>query len=122
MLTRFIENQAVVTGYAEPSSGPATGLQIGDVVETLDGTSVAELVKRWEPHYPASNQPTRLRDIARGMTRGACTPARVGIRRTGKAVQVTAQRQPLANLSPQAGSSHDLPGDTFRLLSDQVAI
>ena len=121
VLTRFIENQAVVTGYAEPSSGPATGLQIGDIVETLDGTSVAELVKRWEPNYPASNQPTRLRDIARGMTRGACGPARVGISRPGKAVQITAQRQPLADLSPQAGSTHDLPGDTFRLLSDQVA-
>ena len=55
------------------------------------------------------------------MTRGACAPARVGISRTGKAVQITAQRQPLANLNPQAGSTHDLPGDTFRLLSDQVA-
>jgi hypothetical protein len=96
-------------------------LQIGDVVETLDGTSVAELVKRWEPHYPASNRPTRLRDIARAMTRGACAPARVGISRTGKAVQITAQRQPLANLNPQAGNTHDLPGDTFRLLSEQVA-
>jgi C-terminal processing protease CtpA/Prc len=121
VLTRFIENQAVVTGYAEPSSGPATGLQIGDVVETLDGTSVAELVKRWEPYYPASNQSTRLRDIARGMTRGVCAPARVGISRTGQAVQITAQRQPVATLNAQAGSTHDLPGDTFRLLSDQVA-
>ena len=102
-------------------SGPATGLQIGDVVESLDGTPVAELVKRWEPYYPASNQPTRLRDIARSLTRGACATARVGIRRPAGAVQITAQRQPLANLDLQAGRTHDLPGDTFRLLSDQVA-
>ena len=57
-----------------------TGLQVGDVIESLDGTPVQELVKRWEPYYPASNQPTRLRDIARALTRGACATARLGIR------------------------------------------
>jgi C-terminal processing protease CtpA/Prc len=36
-------------------------------------------------------------------------------------VQVTAQRQPLASLDQKVGGTHDLPGDTFRLLSDQVA-
>ena len=56
------------------------------------------------------------------MTRGACAPARVGIRRPGRRSPdhraATAARQP----GPaQAGTTHDLPGDTFRLLSDQVA-
>ena len=121
VITRFIENQAVVAGYSNTSTGPATGLQIGDVIETLDGTPVPELVKRLEPYYPASNQPTRLRDIARALTRGACATARLGIRRPSGTTQVMAQRQPFAALNMQAGTTHDLPGDAFRLLSDQVA-
>jgi Peptidase family S41 len=121
VITRFIEGQAVVTGYSNASAGPATGLQVGDVIESMDGTPVQELVKRWEPYYPASNQPTRLRDMARAFTRGACTTARLTIRRPTGAAEVTAQRQPLANVDRQAGLTHDLPGETFRLLSEHVA-
>ena len=40
-----------------------------------------ELVKRWSPYYAASNEPTRLRDSARGMTRGACGPVALSISR-----------------------------------------
>jgi hypothetical protein len=121
VITRFIEGQAVVTGYSQASAGPATGLQVGDVIESMDGTPVQELVKRWEPYFPASNQPTRLRDMARALTRGACATARVAIRRPAGPIEITAQRQPLDSLDRQAGFTHDLPGDTFRLLSDHVA-
>ena len=121
VVTRFIEGEAVVVGYSDAAAGPATGLQIGDVIEALDGSRVQELVKRWEPHYPASNQPTRLRDIARALTRGACAGARVTVRRASGVIETTAQRQPSSSLNVQAGITHDLPGATFRLLSDQVA-
>ena len=119
--TRFIENRAIVTGYSEAAAGPATGLKVGDVIESLDGVPVEKLVERWAPYYPASNQPTRLRDIARALTRGACSATRVSVGRASEAVQITAQRLPLASLNQAVGSTHDLPGDTFRLLSDQVA-
>jgi hypothetical protein len=121
VITRFIENRAVVTGYSEPTAGAATGLTIGDIIERLDGVPVDELVQRWAPYYPASNQPTRLRDMALAMTRGVCTPARVSVRRTSQIVEITAQRQPLASLDLRVGTRGDLPGETFRLLSEQVA-
>jgi C-terminal processing protease CtpA/Prc len=118
---RFLENQAVVTRYSDAATGPATGLRVGDVIERLDGVPVAELLVRWEPYYPASNRPTRLRDIARAMTRGPCVAAGAVARRTGEEVRITAQRQSLASLDPRAGLTHDLPGEAFRLLSDEVA-
>jgi C-terminal processing protease CtpA/Prc len=118
--TRFVENRAVVTGYSQ-AAGASAGLRVGDVIESLDRVPVEDLVERWAPYYPASNQPARLRDIARAMTRGACTTARVGIRRATESVEITVQRQPLLSLDQTAGSTHDLPGDTFQLLSDQVA-
>jgi C-terminal processing protease CtpA/Prc len=45
----------------------------------------------------------------------------IGFRRADERTHITASRQPLASLNLQAGGTHDLPGDTFRLLSDQVA-
>jgi C-terminal processing protease CtpA/Prc len=121
--TRFIENQAVVTAYLDATAGPASGLKIGDVVETLDGVAVDQLVKQWLPYYPASNRPTQLRDISRTITRGNCVELRIGVRREGQLLTVSTPRVPLGNLNlnrtPE--STHDLPGDTFRLLSPDVA-
>ena len=121
VVTRFLEKRAVVTGYSEATAGPATGLRIGDVIDRLDGVGVEELVGRWAPYYPASNEPTRRRDIARAMTRGPCSAVDVAVLRGSETVQVKAQRQPLAGLDQKVGSTHDLPGETFRLLSDEVA-
>jgi C-terminal processing protease CtpA/Prc len=119
--TRFVENRSVVTGYSEAVAGPATGLKIGDVIESLDDVPVETLVERWAPYYPASNQPTRLRDMARAMTRGACSTARASVRRDNQAIPITAQRLPLAGLDQKAGSTHDRPGETFQLLSSEIA-
>jgi peptidase S41-like protein len=119
--TRFVEDRAVVTGYADATTGPATGLNVGDAIDSIDDVPVATLVSRWTPYYPASNQPTRLRDIGRSMMRGACADARLAIDRGGRTMEIAARRQPLASVNQQAGTTHDRPGDTFQLLSDQVA-
>lgn len=121
VVTRFIEDQAVVTAYSEATAGPATGLKIGDVIDSLDGVPMKDLIERWAPYYPASNQPTRLRDIARGATRGACTTVRAGVRRDAQTATITAERLPLASLNQTDRATHDLPGETFRMLSNEVA-
>jgi C-terminal processing protease CtpA/Prc len=119
---RFIDNQAIVTGYSH-ESGPATKLKVGDVIETLDGVAVDQLVKRLEPFYPASNRPVQLHRMAFGMTRGACAPVAVGARRADVdgPVKVNAERLPLASINQRAGVTHDRQGDTFQLLSSDVA-
>ena len=121
IVLRFIEGKAVVTGFSHTVLGPATGLQIGDVVETIAGSPVDSLVAVWRPYYSASNQPKRLRDIALNLTRGDPGSVRItGTRSTG-AFAVTAERVPIDDLDRTAGSTHDLPGETFQLLSDEVA-
>ena len=100
---------------------PGVCHEVGDVIERLDGVPVAELVGRWEPYYPASNRPTRLRDIARAITQGPCGAVGTVARRAGEEVRITARRQPLASLDLRAGLTHHLPGEAFRLLSEEVA-
>jgi C-terminal processing protease CtpA/Prc len=121
IVTRFIENRAVVTGYSEAAAGPNTGIKVGDVIESLDGAPVQQLIAQWMPYYPASNDVTRLRNIARSMTRGECAPVRVGIRREDGQSTVSAERLPLAKLNLAIGTTHDRPGEAFQLLADDVA-
>lgn len=66
---KFIENQAVVTGFYHPEHGLKTGLLPGDVITAIEGVSVGEIVQKKLPLYPASNLPTQLRDIAKDLLR-----------------------------------------------------
>jgi C-terminal processing protease CtpA/Prc len=54
------------------------------------------------------------------MTNGPCGPVSIGILRNSKALTVKANRIPAGGVTG-ISRTHDLPGDTFRLLSDQVA-
>ena len=93
----------------------------GKPISDLDGMAVSRLVADWSPYYAASNEPTRLRDIGRFMLRGDCAkPALLRVRRGNEIVDVAAAR--LAPTAPDAsaGTTHDAPGDTFRLLADDI--
>jgi C-terminal processing protease CtpA/Prc len=113
------KSQAVVTSFASPD-GEATGLKPGDVLDSLDGTPVTTLVARWTPYYADSNEAARLRDIASLMTKGECGDMKLGIQRGSEALQITAMRHPAKDMK-SIRFTHDLPGDTFRLLSPEVA-
>ncbi|MEN8006868.1 MAG: S41 family peptidase [Candidatus Krumholzibacteriota bacterium] len=115
---RFIEGKATVAAFTDSVQGPGSGLEIGDIIENIDDRPINSLVEEWSPYYCASNKATMLKDIARFMSRGECGECTVGIDRRGKkkviAVdRVTSQRM---NWVP-----HDREGETFQLLSDEVA-
>ena len=121
VVVRFVENSAVVVGYSQDQAGPATGLKRGDLILDLDGTPVQDLVQRWTPLYADSNDAARVRDIAQSMTRGVCGPATVKFRRKTETLNITAPRLPRSTLNLGAGVTHDLPGEAFRMLSNDVA-
>ena len=113
---RFVEGQAVVVRPGKDSG--ANDLRAGDAIEELDGVAVSELVNRWRPFYAASNESGRLRDIAANLTRGACVPANLAVRRGNDRLRLTAARVP-AGAAPSL--THDRPGATFQKLSEDVA-
>jgi len=71
------------------------------------------------PYYAGSNDASRLRDIAMYMTRGKCGEASASILRDGKPLALKPKRVPL--LPAMYSFAHDMPGETFRLLSKDVA-
>jgi C-terminal processing protease CtpA/Prc len=116
---RFIGNDPVVTGFEQADTTSSIALRAGDVIESIDGVPVKTLVERWSRYYAASNDPTRLRDIARFMTRGECVDVALRVRRGTETIEAKAPRLPMAKLKPY--HYHDLPGETFRKLSNDVA-
>src|SRR4029079_16422561 len=116
---RFAEGVPVISGYAGPV-GETSGMKPGDIITELDGVTMAKLIDRWKPYYASSNESTQLRDIAMQMTRGECGRATIRITRDNSAMEISAERVPSKDLTGFA-FRHDLPGETFRLLSKDVA-
>lgn len=110
IVVRFVEGAAVVTGFSNPALGRATGLEVGDVIETIGGARVDSLVKALRPYYSASNEPTRLRDIAVKLTKGPAGPVTISVRRAERRFELVAERAPREQLDPYVGQWARPPG------------
>jgi len=66
---RFIEDQLTVVDYYNPELKEKIGLEIGDVITSVEGKSVVDLIDEKTPFYPASNIPSRLRNLAPDLLR-----------------------------------------------------
>ncbi|RFP20071.1 peptidase S41 [Duganella sp. BJB480] len=116
---RFVEGVAAVTGYTNEEAGAATGLRPGDIIEAIDDVPVSRLVDSWRPYYAASNEPTRLRDVAENMTVGDCGIARLKVRQGDGLREMSVSRPPRA--ASKARLTHDKAGETFQLLGEDIA-
>jgi C-terminal processing protease CtpA/Prc len=119
VIVRYVENQPVIYDYIVPKAAQESGLAIGDVITELDGVPVKKLVEEWKPYYTGSNDASIMLGIAMFMTRGKCGEASATILRDGKLLALKPERVPVSRGS--IGFTHDLPGETFRLLSKDVA-
>lgn len=119
VILRFIENQPVVYDYIFPKAAKESGLAIGDAITEIDNVPVTKLINRWMPYYAGSNDVARMRDITMYMSRGACGEASARVLRSGESLALKLKR---VAVPPEAlGFAHDMPGETFRLLSKDVA-
>lgn len=118
---RFIEGQAVISRLISLPDQSPSDLRVGDVIAAIDSVPVGELIKNWAPYYAASNEPTRLRDMARSLTQGPAGEAKLAVQRDGQTLAVSASRVPVASLTKMISRTHDRPGEAFQLLSKGVA-
>ena len=116
---RFVEGRAAISAYTNDEAGAASGLKPGDIIESIDGVAVAQLVDSWRPYYAASNEPTRLRDMAEGMTTGPCGRAQLKVGQGSGVSEIAVSRLP--RTGPRRPVTHDKAGDTFQLLTEDIA-
>jgi len=86
---KFVENKLVVDDLFEDEKSTSSGFKLGDVITHIDGTSVDQIVKDKHDFYPASNQPTRLRDIGFDILRSTKNTMSLTIIRDGKTYDKT---------------------------------
>lgn len=60
---KFIEGKLVVTGYYSDTNKVREKFKIGDIIVSINGISVGNLVKKYLPLSIASNYETKLRDM-----------------------------------------------------------
>jgi len=116
---RFAGREAVVAALLPPA-GISGYLHIGDVVESIGGMAVKQLVRDWQPYYGASNDASLLRDIGRVLARGACGEVDVTIRRDNSKLALRPISVELSTLDFTGVRAHDLPGETFQLLAPDI--
>ncbi len=114
---RFLEGRPIVTAFSDTVAGPGSALQIGDAIVAVAGQRVDSLVEAWLPYYAASNRVTQLRDIGSSLPKGDCGKGPVTVTRHRQSLTLDIPRTPLH----QQSLTHDRPGDTFQLLSPDVA-
>lgn len=118
---RAVGQQVVVSHLppADPSAPP--GLRRGDVLLAIDGHPLAGLIAQWQPYYAASNEATRLRDIAYTVGRGPAGPVKVRVQRGEETLDLEVGRVPLREWQRNPRPGRELGGPAFRRLSDSVA-
>jgi C-terminal processing protease CtpA/Prc len=116
---RFVEDQAVVTGFTDDIRGRATGLLVGDVLLRIGGDPVDTLVARWLPYYAASTDAARLRSFASALTRGPREEVRIEVQRANDTIDFALTRTLPARGRPPL--TRDRPGPAFQMLTDEVA-
>ncbi|MEM8927629.1 MAG: S41 family peptidase [Bacteroidota bacterium] len=80
---RFIENKAVVSDFYNSELQEASKIQIGDIILAINGRPIEEIVKARAKYYPASNHPTKLRDIGEELLRSTDSSASVTYKSEG---------------------------------------
>ncbi len=96
---RFIENKLVVVDYYNPELKEETGLEIGDAITKISGKTIDEIINDISKYYPASNEPTRLRNIAADILRSQKKELEIEFLRNGKYQTIIIKLYPQTDLN-----------------------
>lgn len=118
---RFVENQAVVTDFYDEEKGKKTGLEIGDVVTSINNESIESIIKTALKRTPASNYATQLRDIAAGLLRTNAASIDVAFKRGGEkeTQKVTLEAYGLNDINIY--KKYQVQDTCFRMLDNNIA-
>jgi C-terminal processing protease CtpA/Prc len=118
---QFVGGELVVRGSLPGAVSSDSGLDVGDVIASLDGVPVPDLVDRWKPFYGASNDASARRDMALSFTQGPCGDVTVRVTRNEAPMEIRTRRINVEKFDEGAVRRADRPGDTFQRLTPTVS-
>lgn len=80
----FVEGKAQIIDYYNKDYGKESGLQIGDIIESINGVSINQIIEKQSKYTPASNQATKLRNIARNLLKSNDGQLQIDYSRNGE--------------------------------------
>ena len=99
VLLQFIDNQLIVTKYANKEKGEKSGLKIGDSIKKINGIALEKVVKDLETYTAASNDVTQKSRIASKILRGNEPTVKLDIERDGKSMELVVDRYSATGLN-----------------------
>jgi C-terminal processing protease CtpA/Prc len=118
---RFVEDQLTIIDYYNPEDASKLGLNIGDVITHIDGKTITSIINDVKDYYPASNQPTRLRDIGFDILRSQDSSSTITVKRNNKTFEKTLA---LKNQDKVKGYyrwyRRDKDGKSFKMLDNNI--
>ncbi len=115
----FVENKAVVTGYYDEEYGRGSGMVIGDIITKINSEPVNDLVERSLKYTPASNYPTKLRDMSYKLLRTNDTIINVEFIRDEKIYNTVLKTFPAKEINIRR--KYQVQDTSFKLIDKEIA-
>jgi C-terminal processing protease CtpA/Prc len=117
----FVEEKAVVVKILNDSLNRLNGLRPGDVITSVNGKTVAAIIREKQPLLAASNYAVQLRSLSRILLRGTTAQVPVTIERNGKKIVLTLHRIETKNPKDMNAALFHYQADTaFMLLKPGI--
>jgi C-terminal processing protease CtpA/Prc len=87
VMVTFVGNDPVVSVIVKDTLSALSNIQRGDVIKTISGRKVEDIIKERLPNLAASNYPTQLRDLALQLLRSKDSISTITIERDGKQME-----------------------------------
>jgi C-terminal processing protease CtpA/Prc len=117
---RYIEDQWVVADYYKAALQTQAGLKIGDRITRIKGRPIEEMVKEVSKYYPASNEPSRRREIGADLLRSNTDTIQIEfVTDNGKPQKKTLRLYPKDSLDIYRWYK-DSDMKSFRMLGDNI--
>ena len=118
---KFVENKLTVTSYYADTLGVKQKLKMGDVISSIDGLSVEELIKKYLTLTAASNYSTQLRDMPRTyLLRTNKKSVSLIISRDGKVETVTMATVERQRLNTSIDYDPDPKAPGYKVMEGQI--
>ncbi|RZK33369.1 MAG: hypothetical protein EOO61_15425 [Hymenobacter sp.] len=118
---KFIENKLTVTGYYADTLAVKQKVKVGDVISSIDGVIVEELIKKYLPITAASNYATQLRDMPQTyLLRSNKRVVPLVITSDGKAETVTMETVKRGKLNTSIDYNPDPKAPGYKLIDGQI--